>query len=121
MAPLTGRLRFSKGIFASPEDCVLRPKSRVVKDDPDIERVRRAHLNDLENIPIYFIASLAYLLTEPNAWLAINLMRAFTFARIAHSLVYAVVVVPQPARAIAWGIGYAITGYMAYKVMMEFW
>ncbi|KAK9504947.1 hypothetical protein O3M35_009113 [Rhynocoris fuscipes] len=121
MVPLTARQRYAKGIFISPEDTALVKGSRVRTDDPDIERVRRAHRNDLENIPMFFTIALAYILTEPNAWVAINLMRAFTFARYAHTLVYAVVVVPQPARALAWGVGYGITGYMAFRTLLAFW
>uniref|UniRef100_A0A0A9XBA4 Microsomal glutathione S-transferase 1 n=1 Tax=Lygus hesperus TaxID=30085 RepID=A0A0A9XBA4_LYGHE len=110
---LIGRQRFTKKIFRSPEDCTILKNAKVKYDDPDIERPRRAHLNDLENIPFFFVAAFAYMLTNPNPWLAINLFRAFTFARIAHTFVYAVVVIPQPARVISWGIGYAITIYMA--------
>ncbi|RZF41478.1 hypothetical protein LSTR_LSTR000192 [Laodelphax striatellus] len=107
MAPLTGRYRFTKRIFANPEDKL--PRSIVKYDDPDIERVRRAHLNDLENIPVFMVAALLYIATKPSYWLALNLFRTFTIARIIHTLVYAVVVIPQPARALAWVVGYAAT------------
>lgn len=80
--------------------------------DEDVERVRRAHLNDLENIPVFLVAAGLYVLTNPCPTLALNLFRAFTAARITHTLVYAVVVVPQPARALSWFIGYGITGYI---------
>ncbi|KAK9504948.1 hypothetical protein O3M35_009114 [Rhynocoris fuscipes] len=121
MVPLTARLRAAKRIFITEEDTKLLRGSKVKYDDPDIERVRRAHLNDLENIPMFFAIALAYILTDPNAWLAINLMRAFTFARYAHTLVYAVVVIPQPARALAFGIGYFITIHMAVQTLLTFW
>lgn len=89
-------------------------------DDPDIERVRRAHLNDLENIPAFIFAALIFLLTNPPAGLAINLFRIFTYARIAHTVVYAVFVVPQPARAISWGVGYGITIYMVIHSLLKY-
>lgn len=81
----------------------------------------RAHRNDLENIPIFFVAALGYLLTNPNAALALNLFRLFTVCRCAHTFVYAVYVVPQPARGIAWFGGYCVTGYMALQAMLYFW
>ncbi|KAK9504949.1 hypothetical protein O3M35_009115 [Rhynocoris fuscipes] len=121
MSLLTGRQRFRKKVFSNPEDAAADPKAKVKLDDPDVERVRRAHLNDLENIPIYFVASFGYMLTNPEPALAINLMRAFTAARIAHTLVYAVVVVPQPSRALAFMVGYGVTGFMAFKTLMAFW
>ncbi|XP_014239238.1 microsomal glutathione S-transferase 1 [Cimex lectularius] len=120
MVPLTARWRFSKKVFANPEDTKLSPKSQVKFDDPDVERVRRAHLNDLENIPVFFVAAYTYLLTNPNPWLAITLMRSFVLARFAHTLVYAVVVVPQPARFLAFMVGYGITAYMAVVSALSF-
>ncbi|XP_014293557.1 microsomal glutathione S-transferase 1 [Halyomorpha halys] len=120
VAPLIGRHRFAKKIFLSPEDAKMIPGAKVADNDPDIERCRRAHLNDIENIPLFFTAALGYLLTNPEPTLAINLMRAYTAARIAHTFVYAVVVVPQPARFIAFGIGYVITGYMAVSTILKF-
>ncbi|CAH1995882.1 unnamed protein product [Acanthoscelides obtectus] len=85
-----------------------------------VERVRRAHQNDLENIQIYFVAAFSYLMTSPSPWLAKTLFLTFTAARIAYTLVYAVVVVPQPARFLACFVGYAITGYMALQGAVHF-
>lgn len=99
-------------VFSSPEDTKFLKNSKVKYDDVDVERVRRAHLNDIENIPLFFVSAWLYLLTNPPVMLAVNLFRVYTLARIVHTVVYAVFVVPQPARAIAWGIGYAITAFM---------
>ncbi|CAH1406736.1 unnamed protein product [Nezara viridula] len=120
MAPLIARHRFAKKIFISPEDTKMVQGAKVVESDPDIERCRRAHLNDIENIPLFFTAALGYLLTNPEPTLAINLMRLYTAARIAHTFVYAVVVVPQPSRVIAFGIGFGITGFMAVSTILKF-
>ncbi|BES92185.1 unnamed protein product [Nesidiocoris tenuis] len=117
---LIGRQRFTKKIFISPED--LRGKSAKVKtDDPDVERPRRAHQNDLENIPVFFMIALAYVLTDPSPWLAINLFRAYTVARIAHTFVYAVVVIPQPARGLSWAVGYGVTWFMGLMCIKAFY
>lgn len=80
----------------------------------------RAHLNDLENIPVFIVVCALYLLTNPSVFLATTLIRVFAIARIMHTLVYAVVVIPQPARALAWGIGYFITIFMAVKTILYF-
>lgn len=82
--------------------------------------ISRAHLNDLENIPFFIIACFGYLQTNPNVYIAANLIRLFVAGRVIHTIVYAVVVIPQPARAISWGIGYAITIYMAFQVVLNF-
>lgn len=49
--------RVRKGAVSNPEDIGAVPKSEVKCDD-DVERVRRAHLNDLENIPAFMFAAL---------------------------------------------------------------
>ncbi|XP_043658773.1 microsomal glutathione S-transferase 1 isoform X1 [Drosophila teissieri] len=116
MSLLTGLQRFKTKTFANPED-LLSPKLKVKFDDPNVERVRRAHRNDLENILPFFAIGLLYVLTDPAAFLAINLFRAVGIARIAHTLVYAVVVVPQPSRAIAFFVAVAATAYMALQVI----
>ncbi|XP_030566066.1 microsomal glutathione S-transferase 1 isoform X1 [Drosophila novamexicana] len=116
MSLVTGIWRFITLTFANQED-LMSPKLKVKFDDPNVERVRRAHRNDLENILPFFIIGLLYTLTNPNAFLAINLFRAVGIARIAHTLVYAVVVVPQPARALAFFVALLATAYMALQVI----
>ncbi|KAL1457094.1 hypothetical protein WDU94_001758 [Cyamophila willieti] len=116
---LIGRQRFKKRIFISPEDTGPEDTgpedtgAKWGKEDPDIERCRRAHLNDLENILIFFVAAWVFMCTNPEPWFAHALFLTYTVSRIAHTVVYAVVVVPQPALAIAWFVGWVITIYMA--------
>ncbi|XP_033215110.1 microsomal glutathione S-transferase 1-like [Belonocnema kinseyi] len=119
MIPLTARQRFRKRVFANEGDTRFTPKSKVVYDDPDVERVRRCHLNDLENILPWFIITYIYLGTNPSVWLASNLMKGFVLSRIAHTLSYAVYPT-QPARAIAFFIGYLIMGYQAIVSLLHY-
>lgn len=107
-------------MFSSPEDAKKIKNAKVKYDDPDVERVRRAHLNDLENIPAFSVAAWLFLLTDPPVLFAINLFRVFTLARILHTFVYAIVVIPQPARGISWGVGYGITIYMFVHALFHF-
>jgi glutathione S-transferase len=85
-----------------------------------IKFVCRGHQNDLENILPFLAIAFFYILIEPSQFLAVNLFRTFTVARILHTFVYTVVVLPQPSRALAWGVGYAITIYMAVQVIINF-
>ncbi|XP_065075228.1 microsomal glutathione S-transferase 1-like [Ochlerotatus camptorhynchus] len=118
MSILTAMKRFAKKAFANPEDA---PKgTKVVLSDPDVERIRRAHQNDLESILPFFVMGFLYMFTNPSVVLATNLFRTVAIARIAHTLVYAVFVVPQPARALAWMIGFLCTGFMAVKTILAF-
>ena len=76
--------------FANPEDQAGpgRGQGTITFSDPDVERIRRAHQNDIENIPLFLLAAHFYLTTDPSPTLATNLIRAFTCLRFAHSFVY---------------------------------
>ncbi len=69
---------------------------------------------------MFILCAFVYILTKPDQTLALNLFRVFTFFRILHTLVYAVVIIPQPARAISWGIPYAIAIFMAVTGIATF-
>ncbi|XP_044730501.1 microsomal glutathione S-transferase 1-like [Chrysoperla carnea] len=124
MVFLIAKYRFKKQIFISPEDTkmfLVKENATVTYDDPDIERCRRAHLNDLENIPFFMFVSFFYVLTDPNPIIAINLFRIYTTVRFIYTFVYAVIVVPQPARSISWTIGFWITMYITISTAIHFW
>ncbi|XP_063971884.1 microsomal glutathione S-transferase 1-like [Diachasmimorpha longicaudata] len=118
MALLTARVRFRKNVFANPEDS-FGNKIKVSTDDVDIERVRRAHRNDLENILPWFVMTAIWLTTGPTYYCAMVLIRAFVAARIAHTVVY-VLVPRQPHRALAFFVGFGITIYEAVSTLMHY-
>lgn len=84
-------------------------------------RHSRAQLNDLENIPIFIAIALAYQFTNPDPVTTTLLFKTFTFARVAYTFVYAVYVIPQPARAIAFIAGEIVTWYMIIKCARNFY
>ncbi|XP_052900717.1 microsomal glutathione S-transferase 1-like isoform X2 [Anopheles moucheti] len=121
MSPLTSLTRVRKMAFANPEDSsAVSKKLKPKLDDPDVERVRRAHLNDLENILPFFVIGFLYLLTNPAPFLAVNLFRVVAVSRILHTLVYAVVVIPQPARFLAFVGGMLPISYMTLQTILYF-
>ena len=78
-------------VFPNPEDCSspgLYRGGTVTFADADVERVRRAHRNDLENIGLFLAVTHFYLATDPPVALAKNLIRAFACLRFTHTLVY---------------------------------
>lgn len=119
MSTLTGKTRYTKNVFANEED-TRRTKGKVKFDDPDVERVRRAHLNDLENIPAFWLLAALYLTTAPAATFATLLFRIFTIGRVLHTIVYAIIPLPQPSRAIAYSIPYLINLYMGIQVILYY-
>merc|ERR1712012_356425 len=103
MSLLTVRQRMKKMVFPNPEDCSspgLYHGGTVAFTDSDVERVRRAHRNDLENIGLFFVVSHFYLMTDPPAAVATNLIRVFACLRFCHTLIY-LNRVPQPGRFLA--------------------
>ncbi|KAI5634770.1 MAPEG family domain-containing protein [Phthorimaea operculella] len=118
MACLTTRQRIKKQVFANEEDAV-KPEARVSWNDPDVERVRRAHLNDLENIPAFWLVGGLYLTTGPCPVAATFLFRVYTASRVLYTLVYAIKPMPQ-VRGLAFGVANTITFYMGVRVVLHY-
>ena len=81
------------GGFLNPEDKAAgwtNPKPRPGQLDPDdyVERSRRMHRNDLENIPAFLVAGLLFVLTQPSLWIAQALFYGFVATRVAHFFAY---------------------------------
>jgi uncharacterized MAPEG superfamily protein len=81
------------GGFLNPEDAaagMANPKPRPGQLDPDdyVERSRRMHRNDLENIPAFLFAGLLFVWTQPPLWLAQWLLFGFVATRLAHFWAY---------------------------------
>lgn len=98
----TGLLRVRRGVYATPEDYTFMGKAGGGEDEA-IERLRRAHRNDLENVLPFLAAGALYAATGPSAALAGWLFGIFTAARVVHTVVYALGL--QPWRTIAFEVG----------------
>lgn len=92
---------------------------RINELNPISNWLFRAHLNDLENILPHLFAGFFYVLTNPAVLTATLLFKVSAIARIVHTIVYAVVVIPQPARGTVWFVHYLITFYMAISVLLH--
>lgn len=88
------RMMKAKAGYASPED--LRagminrtPHPAQLEVNDYVDRSRRMHRNDLENIPGFWAAGLLFVAVAPPLWLAQVLMYGFVAARAAHAVTYA--------------------------------
>lgn len=115
------RMMKSKTGLASPED--LRhgplnpaPHEGQLEINDYVDRSRRMHRNDLENIPAFWIAGFLFALTDPALWLAQGLLYGFVLARLAHFLAYATRQ-SHELRATFYTIGSGIVIYMAAHVL----
>merc|ERR1712045_581187 len=117
MSFLPARQRFRTGVFISSEDAKQPGTKTGVHED--VERVRRAHLNDMENILPFLILGFLYMFTNPAYATALLCYRLFVGARIVHTIVY-LLVIPQPSRALAFFVNVGVNIFMAYKIIVTF-
>ncbi|MGN6486329.1 MAG: MAPEG family protein [Devosia sp.] len=109
--------------YASPEDLRRGPlnphpdPTTQLAPNEAVERSRRIHRNDLENIPAFLAAGLLFVLVDPPLWLAQLTMYGFVLARIAHGLAYATAQ-SHEMRATFYTIGSLMTAYMALHALV---
>lgn len=80
--------------LVSPEDVAAgpfnkNPRPEQLEANDYVERSRRMHRNDLENIPAFWAAGLLLVAVAPPLWLALVLFYGFVLTRLAHTLAYA--------------------------------
>jgi glutathione S-transferase len=112
----TSVLRLGRKVYASPEDYRvqgLAPRSSV---DEEVERVRRAHRNDLENVLPFFVVGFLFLLTRPSLRAAAIYLVGYLVARILHSVFY--IRGLQPHRTIAFAAGGVLTLAMIVQTLV---
>jgi glutathione S-transferase len=115
------RMMTTNAGFASPED--LRkglinphPDPAQLERNDHVDRSRRIHRNDLENIPAFLVAGLLFVAVAPPLWLAQGLMYGFVAARLAHFVAYSTRQ-SHEVRATFYTIGSLIVIYMALHVL----
>lgn len=116
------RMMQAKGGFRSPED--LRktplnpdPNAKQLEPDERVERIRRIHLNDLENLPFFLAAGFLYVLTEPALLLAQVLLYGYVVSRLLHFAAYATAQT-HDMRATLWTIGSLILVFMTVRTLL---
>ncbi len=116
------RMMQVRGGFRSPED--LRktplnpdPHARQLEPDERVERIRRIHQNDLENLPFFLVAGFLYVLTEPPLLLAQALLYGYVASRLLHFAAYATART-HDTRATLWTIGSLILVFMTCRTLL---
>jgi len=99
----TAMTRARLKVALNAEDAARFGAQLTTTEHPDVDRVLRAHRNDLENIPSFFLLGLiAVMVGAPVLGMQITFI-AFTAARIVHTVSY--VKAMQPWRSMSFGIG----------------
>jgi glutathione S-transferase len=115
------RMMQVKGGYRSPEDLqktLLNPNPDPKQLEPNeaVERARRIHMNDLENIPFFLVAGLLYITTAPPLWLAQALLYGYVVSRMLHFYAY-FTARTHDTRATLWTLGSLILIFMAGSVL----
>jgi glutathione S-transferase len=76
-----------------------------------VERIRRIHQNDLENLPFFLAAGLLFILTNPPLALAQWLLYGYVVSRFLHFIAY-LTAQTHDMRATLWTIGSLILIFM---------
>lgn len=107
--------------LVNPEDLKPGPANRNPRPDQlqpleDVERSRRIHRNDLENIPAFLAVGLLFVAIQPPLQWAQGLMYGFVAARLLHTIAYSTAQ-RHEVRATFYSIGSLIVIAMAVWVL----
>ena len=94
-------------------------KSHVEFNDVQVERIRRAQQNDIENVVPFIVIGGLYLTTNPSLATSKILFRIFVAARFAHTFFY-LDSVRQPCRFLAFLVGLGVNSFMAINVVSRY-
>ena len=88
------RMLKSNSGLASPEDLQVglinkNPQPGQLEINDYVDRSRRMHRNDMENIPAFLACGLLFVAAGPSNLLAIILLYGFVGARLTHTIAYA--------------------------------
>lgn len=116
------RMLKSDSGLASPEDLQpglinKNPRPEQLELNDYVDRSRRMHRNDLENIPAFLVIGLVFVAISPPLIAARVLMYGFVIARLIHAVVYATGQ-PHEVRATFYTIGSVIVMVMAVWVLV---
>lgn len=110
------RMMQEKGGYRAPED--LRktplnpaPDAKQLEPNERVERIRRIHLNDLENLPFFLVAGFLFVLTNPSLTLTRWLMYGYVVSRLLHFAAY-FTAQTHDMRATFWTVGSLILIFM---------
>ncbi len=113
------RMTKAKGGFRSPEDAKrspLNPEPSEGQLAPNeyVERSRRMHLNDCENIPPFLAVAFLFVLAGPPLWVAQVVLYGYVVTRLLHAAAYLTAQL-HDVRATMWTPGsLAILGMAVY-------
>ncbi|NXE26499.1 PTGES synthase, partial [Ardeotis kori] len=117
VAIITGQVRLRKKAFANPEDALRNGGLQYYREDPDVERCRRAHRNDMENIFPFLFLGAVYSLLDPSPTVARIHFFIFCVGRIIHTIAY-LLGLKAPTRSVAYSVAQLPCFSMALQILL---
>jgi glutathione S-transferase len=116
------RMMKARSGFRSPEDLKKTPLNPAPHEgqlapDERVERIRRIHLNDLENLPFFLASGFLYVLTQPPLLLAQLLLYGYVASRLLHFWAY-LTARTHDTRATLWTVGSLILIFMTVRTLL---
>ena len=116
------RMTREKGGFRAPEDLrrtLLNPAPDPAQLAPNerVERIRRIQLNNLENLPVFLVAGLLFVLTGPSPGLARLLLYSYVAVQWLHFAAY-LTARDHEVRATLWTISSLILIFITARVLL---
>jgi uncharacterized MAPEG superfamily protein len=112
----TAKVRAERKIVVNAEDSDINGGAKLADNDhADVLRIKRAHINLLENAVPFFVVGFLYSLTDPNLLAARVLFGVFVAVRVAHAVFY--LTAKQPFRTLSFGIGALVNLAMVEEVL----
>ena len=118
VAFVTANARRKAGVVLNPEDTKVNPGSQAASAEaPATLRAKRAHLNDVENIPGFLVLALLFTLSGCSASAAWAYFGVYFVARALHTIFYLNAV--QPFRTVAFFVGQLAQLGIAVQLLMQ--
>ena len=100
----TANARRKSLVVINAEDTGVNPGSHVeAQESQEVLRAKRAHLNDLENIPAFLFIALLFTLSGASARAGFAYFGVYFAARTLHTITY--LAQKQPWRTVSFAIG----------------
>jgi uncharacterized MAPEG superfamily protein len=117
VAFVTAKARFDSKVVLNPEDAPVNPGAQARSEEAESTlRAKRAHLNDVENIPVFMFLALLFTLTGCSAMAGWIYFGVYFVARTLHTVFYLRAV--QPWRTAAFALGQlTLLGIMVQLMM----
>ena len=112
----TAKVRNDHKKVINAEDVKVNSGATAVDVEvPEVQRIKRAHANSLENAVPFFIIGFIYSQTSPGMGMAQGLFFTFLAVRLFHSFFY--LTARQPFRTLSFAIGGVVNLIMAVQVI----